>query len=413
MSDRITLRAWEGAEDESAVSGKMAKIFRLTPQKASGIVHQLIEGNPWRFDKQISGRQARIVKKYLISLGFVVVLDSDSVAAQPAEEDFAADLATPDEVSEETSGTALGFHGDGMELFKIVFVNQILTVITLGIYYFWAKTKTRLYVYGATSFGKDRFSYHGAGKELFKGGMIFAAIVLALSLSSVAVGFVLGSGAGEVINGVILPILIGLAIPALMVGAFRYRLSRTAWRSIRFSFRGVRMDALKLYVKGYVLTIITLGFYFPLFAVELQKFWRGHSWFGSLPFKFSGEGKEIYGKFIVGVLLTVITFGIYGFWLRAFLQRYYWSKTTLGNGTFYFDATGGELFKLNLINMLILIITFGLGFSWVVVRNMNFMVDHLSLKGSVDVNKVVQEMKDSGALGEEAIDAFDVPLDVF
>ena len=131
-----------------------------------------------------------------------------------------------------------------------------------------------------------------------------------------------------------------------------------------------------------------------------------------MPAKFSGDGREIYGKFIVGILLTVITFGMYWFWLRAFLQRYYWSKTTLGEGTFFFDATGGELFKLNLVNMLIFVFTLGLGFSWVVVRNMKFVADHLSLKGDIDVNKVLQEMKASGALGEEALDAFDVPLDV-
>ena len=67
---------------------------------------------------------------------------------------------------------------------------------------------------------------------------------------------------------------------------------------------------------------------------------------------------------------------------------------------------------LNLVNGLILIFTLGLGFSWVIVRNMNFLTDHLSLKGNIDVNKVLQEMKKSGALGEEALDAFDVPLDV-
>ena len=31
---------------------------------------------------------------------------------------------------------------------------------------------------------------------------------------------------------------------------------------------------------------------------------------------------------------------------------------------------------------------------------------------NIDVNKILQEMKASGALGEEALDAFDVPLDV-
>lgn len=172
------------------------------------------------------------------------------------------------------------------------------------------------------------------------------------------------------------------------------------------------MDAFKVYLKGYILTILTLGFYYPIFLVNLEDFWRSNSRFGSMPFNFSGEGREIYGKCIIGLLLTLLTFGIYGFWLKAFLQRYYWSKTTFGNGTFDFDANGGELFVLHLVNLFILIFTLGFGLAWVKVRNMNFVADHLSLRGSFDVNKVVQEMKESGALGEEALDAFDVPLDI-
>ncbi len=381
MGDYITLMRWSGKEDEGIVAGKMAKVFRIDSDKASKIMQRLVEGKTWKFDRQVSDQQAKIVKKFLTELGFKVALDSDKALA-PSE---AGDQTTPEEVSASSPGTGLDFHGDAMELFKIVFVNQVLTVFTLGIYYFWAKTKTRLYIYGATAFGGDRFSYHGTGKELFKGGMFFAGIVIGLVVLSAVAAMVLGPGMGEFVDGVV-TLLIVLAFPALMVGAFRYRLSRTAWRTVRFSFRGERMDALKMYVIGTILTILTLGFYYPIFAVEMQKFWRGSAYFGNMPFQFSGEHKEIYGKYIIGIILTVITFGIYGFWLRAFLQQYYWSKTHLGKGAFHFDATGGEIFMLNLVNTLILVVTLGLGFAWVIVRNMKFLTEHLSLIGNIDVN---------------------------
>jgi len=172
------------------------------------------------------------------------------------------------------------------------------------------------------------------------------------------------------------------------------------------------MDAFKVYLKGYILTILSLGLYYPYLLVKIEDFWRSHSHFGSMSFNFSGEGKEIYRKCIIGLILTLLTFGIYGFWLKAFLQRYYWSKTTFGNRVFDFDANGLDFFVLNLGNLFILIFTFGLGIAWVKVRNMNFIANHLCLRGSFDVNKVIQEMKDSGALGEQALDAFDVPLDI-
>ena len=414
MSDRITLKALTTSKDERTVSWQLAKVFHLSPEDALEIVQQLTEGKPWRFDKPISKSQASTAKKFLTSLGFEVELASDSNKAisQVDASNFGEDLADSGDDLEETSGTTIGFHGNGMDLFKIIFVNYILTVLTLGIYYFWAKTKERAYVFGSTSFGEDRFSYHGTGKELFRGGLILFLILLVGYLIGWGVTMSFGIMAGEIVQGVVFPIIFVFAFPALIVGAFRYRLSRTSWRSIRFSFRGPRMDAFKIYLKGYILTILTLGFYYPILLVNIEDFWRSHSRFGSMPFNFSGEGRKIYGKCIIGLLLTLLTFGIYGFWLKAFLQRYYWSKTTFGNGTFDFDANGGELFVLNLVNLFILVFTLGFGIAWVKVRNMNFIADHLSLRGSFDVNKVVQEMKESGALGEEALDAFDLPLDI-
>jgi uncharacterized membrane protein YjgN (DUF898 family) len=414
MANWITLKALKAGKDEQAVSSQLAKVFHLKLEDASKIVQQLVAGKPWKFNKPISTKQSHTAKNFLTSLGLDVRLDTESGQAIQKKDDsnFGENLTDSGNDLEETSGTAIGFHGNGTDLFKIIFVNNILTVITLGIYYFWAKTKERAYVFGSTSFGGDRFSYHGTGKELFRGGMVLFLILLVVYIIGWGVTISFGMMAGEIVQGVVFPMLFIFAFPALMVGAFRYRLSRTSWRSIRFSFRGLRMDAFKIYLKGFILTILTLGFYYPIFLVNMENFWRSNSRFGSMPFRFSGEGKEIYGKCVIGILLTFLTFGIYGFWLKAFLQRYYWSKTTFGNGTFDFDANGGEFFVLNLVNMFIIVFTLGFGLAWVKVRNMNFVADHLSLRGSFDVNKVIQEMKESGALGEEALDAFDVPLDI-
>ena len=94
------------------------------------------------------------------------------------------------------------------------------------------------------------------------------------------------------------------------------------------------------------------------------------------------------------------------------MQRYRWSHTRFGNAHFRFTATGGELFVLNLVNVLLLVFTVGLSYPWVVVRNQKFFTAHLTLEGDVDMDSVVQEMKESGAVGEEALDAFDIPVDV-
>src|SRR6185503_12042874 len=61
------------------------------------------------------------------------------------------------------------FHGSGGDLFGIHFVNLFLTLITLGVYFFWAKVKVRKYLWGQVEVAGDRFSYHGTPQEILLG----------------------------------------------------------------------------------------------------------------------------------------------------------------------------------------------------------------------------------------------------
>src|SRR6266545_6090236 len=61
------------------------------------------------------------------------------------------------------------FHGTGGTLFGIHLVNTLLTLVTLGVYYFWAKTRLRRFLFSQTEIEGDRFAYHGTGRELLLG----------------------------------------------------------------------------------------------------------------------------------------------------------------------------------------------------------------------------------------------------
>ena len=61
------------------------------------------------------------------------------------------------------------FHGTGGTLFGIHLVNTLLTIVTLGFYYFWAKTRLRRYLFGQSEIEGDRYAYHGTGPELLLG----------------------------------------------------------------------------------------------------------------------------------------------------------------------------------------------------------------------------------------------------
>jgi hypothetical protein len=47
-----------------------------------------------------------------------------------------------------------------------------------------------------------------------------------------------------------------------------------------------------------------------------------------------------------------------------------------------------------------------------VVRNRKFMAVHLTFSGNIELNRVIQEMQDSVAYGEESTDIMDVPIDI-
>src|SRR3989339_478839 len=81
----------------------------------------------------------------------------------------------------------LSFHGKGSEYFGIIIVNWLLTIITLGFYYPWAKAKQLRFLYGSTALKDDRFAFHGTGVEMFKG--FIKAILIFLSLIIILVIF--------------------------------------------------------------------------------------------------------------------------------------------------------------------------------------------------------------------------------
>ena len=81
---------------------------------------------------------------------------------------------------ETNTPSKLQFHGTGAALFGIQFVNILLTMVTLGLYYPWAKAATLRYMYQETDFLGTRFAFHGTGREMFLGFIKTVGIIIAL-----------------------------------------------------------------------------------------------------------------------------------------------------------------------------------------------------------------------------------------
>jgi uncharacterized membrane protein YjgN (DUF898 family) len=294
----------------------------------------------------------------------------------------------------------LSFHGDGGELFITYLVNGLLTIITIGIYRFWAKVKVRKFIFRNTEFMGERFDYHGTGKELFIGFLkalgILIVFILIIAGLNIAVSRLLSPQVAAIVNIIIIYVSIFAFVPFIITGIQRYRLSRSSWRNIRFKFSGTAKECFRMYIKGVLLSIITLGFYGPWFRCKLYKFLVENSRYGNQPFKYSGEGYDLFKIYLKGILLSIITLGIYSFWFSANIVRYYWNNVSFQNNKFSSDITGGMIFKTTIKTILLIIFTLGLGFPWALIWNIKMTLGTIGYEGDIDLAQIKADL-DKGA----------------
>jgi uncharacterized membrane protein YjgN (DUF898 family) len=307
----------------------------------------------------------------------------------------------------------LYFHGSAGTLFGIHLVNILLTLCTLGIYSFWAKTKVRSYLLSQSEFEGDRFAYHGTGKELLlgtlKAGLVFGLPVMLLQTVPMFLGAEMWI---QIAAFVLIYLILMVFIPFAIVGTRRYRLSRTSWRGVRFSFRGSAKEFTKLFIGGGLLTALTLGFYGPYFSVKQYAFLTSHSYCGNQKFYFEGSGREIFLAYVIALLLTIPTVGLSWFWYAARKQRYLLGQTSFGAARFDCGVTGGALCFLTLTNLLLLVATFGLASALATVRNIRFWFDKVSLKGPLDITAIQQQAQSATATAEGLAGFLDLDFDL-
>ena len=303
----------------------------------------------------------------------------------------------------------LRFLGEGGELFGIFVVNVLLTLLTLGIYSFWAKVKTRRYLWGQTEFAGDRFGFHGTGRELFIGWLkavaLFGGLVL---ITETIIPMLWDSPLAGLVGEFLLAIGFVALLPLAIIGSMRYRLSRTSWRGIRFNFHGEYRELLGVLLRSFLLMGLTLGLYLPFYQTNLRRFLAEHSRFGSASFTFHGDGRALLGRYVLTLLLTVPTLGLIWPWHLAFQRRYYWNHTTFAGELFRCTVTGRGLLGLYAVNLAIIVLSLGLALPWATVRTRRFDMETLVLQGPVDIEHITQQAQADTPTGEELSGFLDV-----
>ncbi|MDH5667426.1 MAG: YjgN family protein [Nitrospira sp.] len=311
--------------------------------------------------------------------------------------------------------TRPSFHGRVGTVFGMQIGNMFLTLLTLGVYHFWAKAKVRKYFFSQTELAGDRFMYHGTGKELcigfLKAGMVFGVPYFALNGLPAYIDLPRWA---ITVCSVLLVLLPWVFAPIAVIGARRYRMSRISWRGIRFSFHGRVRPFLALMLKGTALTALTLGAYYPYYQTKRQEYLVNHTRLGNRSFNFDGTGAELAPGFVLTPLVTFFavmipmfvayntgnfrvllllpfTVGPVWIWFLAKKQRFFWNHTVFGRVRFQSTMTPRALVNLYVGNFLLLIATLGFAWPWTTVRTLQFHLQNLALVGPLDLHAVLQE----------------------
>lgn len=303
---------------------------------------------------------------------------------------------------------ALAFYGRGFDYFKIQLVNTILNVLTLGLYYPWAKAKNLKYLYSKNTFEETPFVFSGTGKEMFKG--FIKAVLILIVLYGVSIFLI--ANQYSLVGILLLYGGILVLLPLAIHGSYKYRMAKTSWRGIRFGYTGEKGRLMGIFFKGLVFTILTFGIYSAWFTINLRRYLLSNVKIGNARFVYTGDGSDYFWLNIKGYLLTVITFGIYMFWWQKDQFRFFVDNLRFDQGDdavfFRSKATGGGFAGLMILNFLIIIFTLGLGYAWVVTRTLRFVMDNIEMDGYYSFESLEQSQQEySDATGEDMADLFD------
>lgn len=364
----------------------------------------------------------------------------------------------------EGSRTALRFTGSGSEYFRIWIVNLLLILLTVGLYYPWAKVRRLQYFHRNTLLGDHGFDFHGNPWAMLRGYVLVAVLT---SLYSFA-------GQASLTAGLVAFAIMAAVWPALFRSAQQFRLSNTSWRGMRFRFTGslkgayFAMGAALLPVLLLSLVTMKLGpepgehtssaqlalalspvallmLMAPLAWWLIKRYQHGHLALGSNVTRFDVGAGAMYGVFLrfgglmllvglvgaaivgrtiyvgtastLGVLMLVVfpiacvgVFALSQAYFAARLQNLVWNGTDSDVVRFHSALSLRATLKQTLKNWLLIALTLGLywPFAKVAMARLRLQAVEVELLVPVDALMADAERASRDAAGDAAGDLFGI-----
>lgn len=305
----------------------------------------------------------------------------------------------------------LVFHGRTEEYFRIWIVNTLLTIVTCGVFFSWAKVRKRRYVRGCTELLGHRFDYQARPLRLLIGHLVVLTLVLGYSLFGVVYPWVRYS-------------VIALAVvllPWIVVRSMSFNAHHTVYRGLRFRFHRSLSAAFMVYILEPLLLPFTLGLYYPAWQRSKRRYAIDNHRYGDTSFRYTGTAGPFYGAYfaaggIVAVgaiaggaalaffftqnpgatssLLRMAPFFalyIFGFFLAkhllfAMVFNHVWNHTQLAAHRFRARLGVGRWLGMQLGNLGAILLTAGMLYPWAEIRNQRYLASSLDFlpAGPVD-----------------------------
>lgn len=194
------------------------------------------------------------------------------------------------------------FDGRRGPLLRLCLVNLLLTLVTFGVYRFWARTHVRRYFWSHTRIGADRFEYTGTARELLLGFLVAVALIF---VPAFAIEFLSPIAQSSGLGGVVyaLNAVYGLGFACLVWAAiyrmWRYRLSRTLWRGVRFHLDGSTWLFVAGSLRRIILTTLSLWLAYPYFSIGQTRDIATNARFGTTRFSFDGSARSLLAPWLL------------------------------------------------------------------------------------------------------------------
>jgi uncharacterized membrane protein YjgN (DUF898 family) len=370
------------------------------------------------------------------------------------------------------AGPTLTYDGRLGRLYWLFVKNLLLSIVTFGAYRFWGRTNIRRYIWSQTRFMGDAFEYTGTGSELFAGFLIvvgfFFAVSMLLQIGIIAVGF--DSPLVPFLD-IVFALAVGYFIFVAQYAAQRYRLTRTVWRGLRGSMSGSAWTyALYAFLVS-LLSGATLTLAWPWARARLIERRLGNSYFGDEKVSIAFSARPLYPSYLAGLaafttglavsgafwilflhqtehvdrvidlvitgndpdmakdpdiiiasvlfllavyvlamLIVALLYTLSFAWFQAASARTVASHARFQELRFSSTATGGTMARLAIGNFLLIVLTAGLATPVVIQRSIRYVMRHLHVVGSLDVERLQQASLAKPRIGEGLLETFDPGL---